>query len=126
MKIILAAIVLNTILNIILIHTIWVSWAALATWIGWIFIWVLSEITLWKKYATIFNYNFLIKNIAFMWVLWIILYYFITPLFEWLSRWNSFVFMWVIWLIWFSLFWLINWKELKWFIWEVKRIRNSS
>ena len=123
MKIILAAVVLNTILNIILIHFIWVSWAALATWIWWIFIWLLSEVTLWKKYFTQMNYSFLIKNIASMWLLWISFYYFITPIFEWLWRLHSFFIMWIISLVWFAIFWAINWKEFRGFIWEIKKLK---
>jgi O-antigen/teichoic acid export membrane protein len=124
MKIILSAVVFNAILNIILINIIWVSWAALATWIGWIFIWILSEHTLWKQYSTSFNYKFLLKNIFALGTLWIFFYYTVTPLFEWLSRIQSFFLMWLVWSIWFALFWAINWREWKAFIWEIKKFRK--
>ena len=125
MKITLFAVILNTILNIALIYLIWVSWAALATWIGWIFIWVLSEMSLWKKYFTQTNYPFLIKNIVFVWLLWILFYYFVTPIFEWLTRLNNFFFMWIVSVIWFTIFWMINWKEFKGFIWEIKKLKTK-
>lgn len=124
MKIIFSAVIFNAILNVILIHVIWVAWAALATWIGWIFIWILSEYTLWEKYSSSFQYKFLVKNIVCLWVLWILFYFFVTPLFEWLSRIHSFLLMGIIWIIWFTLFGILNWKEGKSFIGEIKRIRK--
>ena len=48
-KIILVAIAFNFILNIIFIKTIWVYWAALASWLWWSLIYIMSEYYLWKK-----------------------------------------------------------------------------
>jgi O-antigen/teichoic acid export membrane protein len=131
LKIILIALVFNFILNIILINWIdfinfewiWVYWAALATWFGWILISILSEIKLWKKYFSNFDYKFLIKNIIFLWILWVFSYTFINPLFEWSWRLNSLLIMFLIWIIWFSLFGLVNIKEFKGFILEVKKMK---
>ncbi len=122
-KIILVAIVLNFITNIIFINYLWVAWAALATWLGWLFIYTMSEITLWKKYFVKLDYNIILKNIFFMWLLWVFSYYIINPLFEWFNRWISFLIMLIIWIIWFALFWIINLKEFKWFILEIKKIK---
>jgi O-antigen/teichoic acid export membrane protein len=124
LKIILIALIFNFILNIILINTIWVYWAALATWIGWILIWVLSEMKLWRKYLSQFDYKFLTKNIIFMWLLWYFSYHFINPLIQWFWRLNSFWIMFLIWITWFSLFWLINFKDFKNFILEIKRMKK--
>jgi len=123
-KIIFISIVFNFILNLILINLIWVYWAALATWIWWILIWWLSELWLWKKYKTKFNYNFLIKNIIFIWILWIFSYYMINPLLKWLSRWNDFGLLFIIWIVWFFIIWLLNWKEFKFFVLEIKKLRK--
>ena len=122
-KIILVAIVLNFITNIIFINYLWVAWAALATWLGWLFIYTMSEITLWKIYFIKLDYKIIIKNIFFMWLLWILSYYLINPLFQWFNRWISFLIMLIIWIIWFILFWIINLKEFKWFILEIKKIK---
>jgi len=124
LKIISIALVFNFILNLILINYIWVEWAALSTWIGWILIWILSEIKLWKKYISKFDYLFFIKNIIFLAILWSLSYLYIIPLLDWLSRWISFWFLFVIWIVWFILFWIINYKEFKWFILEIKRIKK--
>jgi stage V sporulation protein B len=123
-KIVFIAIVFNFFTNLILINYIWVYWAALATWIWWILIWLLWEYYLWKKYRVKFNYKFLFKNLFFMWFLSFFAYYFLVPIFNWLGRINSFSIMLLIWVIWFTLFWIINYKELKSFILEIKKIKN--
>jgi O-antigen/teichoic acid export membrane protein len=98
LKIISLAIVFNAILNIIFIKFIWVYWAALATALGWIFIWILSEIKLGKKYFSNFDYNFLTKNIILMWLLWFILYnFFDLKFFENLWRFYSLIIFSLIW-----------------------------
>ena len=125
LKIILIALLFNFIANIIFINYIWVYWAALATSFGWILIWIMSEIKLWKKYFSHFDYIFLSKNIVLLWWLWIFSNYFIIPLFEWLSRWISFFYMFIIWLVWFGIFGIINFKELKGFIREIRRIKKK-
>ena len=124
LKIISIALVFNFILNLVLINYIWVEWAALATWFGWLLIWILSEIKLWKKYISSFNYLFFIKNILFLVVLWYLSNKFIIPLFENLSRWKSFWFLFVIWALWFIIFWIINYKDFNWFIWEIKKLKK--
>ncbi len=131
-KIISIALVFNFTLNLILINWIdyiwfegiWVVWAALATWIGWILIYVMSEIFLGKKYFVKIDFWFLAKNIFSMWILWLIFYRFITPIFEWYWRWTSFWLMFLIWIIWFIIFFLINFKEFKWFFSQIKNFRK--
>ncbi len=123
-KIISIAIVFNFIMNIILINYIWVYWAALATWIGWILIWWLWEYFLWKKYRVSLNYKFLTKNLFFIWLLWIFSYYYILPIFEWISRLSSLWLLSIIWVLWFIIFWVINKKELNFFILEIKKLKK--
>lgn len=133
LKIILIALAFNFIFNIILINWvdfigfewIWVYWAALATWLGWLLIWILSEIVLWKRYISKFDYIFFIKNISLLLIIWLLSYKFIIPLFEWLSRWTSFWFFSLIWLVWFIVFWIINYKDFKVFILEIKKLRKK-
>ncbi len=124
LKIILIALIFNFILNIILIQYMWVYWAALATSFGWILIWVLSEFKLSKKYLSHFDYKFLTKNIIFLWLLWVFSYYYIIPIFEWISRWKSFWILAIISMLWFGLFGIINKKDFSWFILEIKKIRK--
>jgi hypothetical protein len=87
-------------------------------------IWILSEIFLGKKYFVWFDYKLLAKNIFFMWLLWFISFQYLIPLFEWLSRLKSFGFLFIIWIIWFILFSIINKKEVKMFIWEIKKLKR--
>jgi len=123
-KIIFIAVIFNFILNLILIKYMWANWAALATGIWWILIWILSEVWLWKKYKIWFNYKFLTKNMIFIWLLWFFSYYLIIPFFKWLNRWYSFWLLFIIWIIWFTIIWFINWKEFKFFILEIKKLKK--
>lgn len=124
LKIISIALIFNFILNLILINYIWVEWAALATWFWWLLIWVLSEIKLWKKYISKFDYKFFTKNILFLIILWIISNNYILELFNWLNRPKSFILLFVISIIWFILFWIVNKSDFKNFIWEIKKVRK--
>ncbi len=123
-KIITIALIFNFFTNLIFINLIWINWAALATWIWWILIWSLSEYFLWKKYLVSFNYKFIIKNLFFIWILWILSYYFINPLFEWLNRLTSLWLLTIIWILWFSFFGIINFKEFKIFFLEIKKLKK--
>ena len=123
LKIISVALIFNFIANILLIKYFWVYWAALATSFWWILIWILSEMKLWRKYFTHFDYTFFTKNIIFLWLLWITSYYYIIPVFEWIWRWVSFWILAIIWILWFALFWILNFKEFRKFIIEIKKIK---
>ena len=123
LQIILIALIFNFVWNILLIKVMWVYWAALATSLWWILIWFLSEYKLWKKYFSHFSYLFFIKNITFLWLLWIFCYYYVVPMFDWLSRIYSMWIMSLIWVIWFWAFGALNFWEFKKFILEVKRVR---
>jgi O-antigen/teichoic acid export membrane protein len=123
-KIIAIAVVFNIVTNLIFIHLIWVYGAALATWIGWILIWVLSETYLWKTYRIQINYRSIYTNIFFMFILWIWSYIYVVPLFNDITRWPSFFYMSLISILWFGIFILINRKEFKILIQEIQRIRK--
>jgi len=114
-KIIFIAVVFNFIMNLILINLLWVYWAALATWIWWILIWILSEYFLWKEYKTKFNYKYLLKNILIMWTIWIFTFKFILIYFEWLSRINSMLLLTVFSIIYSWIFVIFNYSEFKFF-----------
>lgn len=120
-KIILVAFIFNFVLNIILINNIWVYWAALATSFWWILIWLLTEFYLWEEYRVKFDYKFFFKNLIFMWLLWLFLYYFIVPLFLWLDRLSSFLYLATTWIIWFFIFWIVNYNNLKAFYFNLKK-----
>ncbi len=124
LKITILAICINIILNIILIREIWVYGAALATWIWWLFIWLLSEISLWRKYFRKPDVKFLWKNILFMWVFWYIWYIILTPIITYDSRISSLIFLLWIGLLWVWCFCCINRHEYKLFIDEIKKIRS--
>jgi len=123
-KIICIAVIFNIITNLIFINLIWVYWAALATWLGWVLIWILSEYYLWNKFSIKFDYKFIWKNLFIMWFLWIFFNYYVIDIFEWLWRLMSLWIMSLIWFIWFLLFLILNIKEFKFFIWEIKKLKK--
>ncbi len=122
-KILAIAIIFNAILNIIFIRWIWVAWAALTTGFGWILIFMLSELFLWKKYRVIFDFQSLLKNLLFLGAWGGMLYYFWIWFFENLSRWQSFGILFLFSIIWFLFFIGTNFWMFKDFILEVKKIR---
>ena len=124
-QIIFIALVFNFIANIILINTIWVYWAALATWFWWILIWILSELYLWKKYFVSFDFKSILKNILILWTIWFLFYkYFLEYLSEF-SRIENLWFLAWFFFIWSILFILINKSDFKYFIWEVKKLKKG-
>lgn len=123
-KVILMAVGLNFITNLILIQYIWVGWAALATWIWWIFIWGMFEYYLWKDFYVKLDFIFIIKNILFLSSLWWILFIYILPIIEELSRIYAFFSLAILWMIWFWLFYAFNYNHFKWFILEIKKLRQ--
>ena len=119
-KIIYLAIILNIITNYILIKNLWVYWAALATWIGWLFIWIISEFKIDKKYRWIVDYVFLFKNIAIFSVIWLLINNYLSFSYTSFSKIELF---WIISLIWFSIFALfltLNLKDTKQLISNIK------
>ena len=123
--IILFWLLVNIITNIIFINLYGVAWAALATGIGWIVIWGLSEYFL-KDYYINYKWKYLFKNI---WVFALIsygLWIFIVPLFAELSRWIAFWLLAAISLLYFAVYGIVNKKDFEYFIGEVKKLRNKK
>jgi len=125
-KIVWIAILINFFLNLLFIKTIWVAWAALATWIWWILIFLMSEYTLWKKFFVKIDFLSLFKNIFLMWTFWFSLYFFQDKIFwETLRLWSLWILV-LIWIAWFWFFTLINLKDWKSFYWEVRKLRTKK
>ncbi len=122
-KILGIAIIFNTTLNIIFIKLLWVAWAALATAFGWVLIFVLSEIFLWKKYRVNFDFWNFFKNVIFLGIWALGFYYFGIGFFENLSRWQSFWLLFLFSIIWFWYFIGINYNMFRGFILEVKKLK---
>lgn len=125
LNIILITIVFNTILNFVLIKTIWVVWAALATWLWWVLIYVLSELKI-KEYYWGFDYKYLFKNIIVFSIIWFLMYLFIVPSLENFEN-KIMEFFILAWLgvIYFWIYFLINLGDFKYFLWEVKKTKRK-
>lgn len=126
LNIILIAIVFNTILNYVLIKWIWVAWASLATWMWWILIWLLSELKL-KEYRVSFDFKYLLKNVWVFSIIWIIMYYYVLPIFSLTNSriYECLILAWIS-IIYFALFAVLNITEYKYFLSEIKNIRKKS
>ncbi|MCP4524248.1 MAG: polysaccharide biosynthesis protein [Candidatus Gracilibacteria bacterium] len=123
-KIIGIALVVNIITNIIFIKLLGVAGAALATGIGWLLIWILSERVLGKKYKMSFDYKFIGKNIGVLGILGYVLHMFNPFIFSNISRGYDFLIMFIIGCVWYGIFTLLNIKEFKFFISEIKKIKK--
>ena len=126
-KILWIALIFNFFANLFFIQKIWVQGAALATWLWWVLIFLLSEIALWKNFRVKIDLKFLFKNIFFMWWMWGILFFYNEKIFwifwEIFRLWNFWM-IFLIWIIWFGIFSVLNFKEGKIFWWEVKKLRK--
>ena len=123
-KIISIALIFNFIMNLFLIKLIWVYGASLATWLWWILIWILSEYFLWKQYFVKLDYKFLFKNIIFMGFIWFLVNNYLLNIFEWINRINSLLYLVLFSMIYFIIFIIINIKEFKSFILEIKKLKH--
>ena len=109
----LIALVVNINLNILFLKYIWVEWAALATGLWWLLIFILSEYILWKKYRLSVHYANISKNIIILSTMWMFSHYYIVYYFEGLSRLESLgVFVWI-WILWLWIFTILNMTEMK-------------
>jgi O-antigen/teichoic acid export membrane protein len=120
------AIWINFITNIIFINIIWVEWAALATWLWWIFIWIMSNKILWEKYKTQIDYKYIWKNILLLIIMWTLIYFNLPTHFIEISRINLFFLCLLVWIIYFTIFFAFNYKDFKYFFYEIKKIRKDK
>ncbi|MDP5038974.1 MAG: oligosaccharide flippase family protein [Candidatus Gracilibacteria bacterium] len=126
LNIILIAIVFNFFANIILIKYIGVSGAALATGLGWILIWFLSELNL-KDFKSKFDYKYYLKNIFVFILIGIFIKIYILEIFANIDlRINQFFTLSIISLLYFSVFIIINKNDFKYFFGEIKKVRNKN
>ena len=122
--IIFISVLLSFIVNYILINSMWVNGAALTSGILWVFFWIMTEYVLWKQFKVKFDFKYLFKNISILWTIWVISYIYVIPLFIWLTRFESLLLFCFYSIIYFIIFIIINLKEFKIFLWEIKRIRK--
>ncbi|MDD3645892.1 MAG: oligosaccharide flippase family protein [Candidatus Gracilibacteria bacterium] len=125
LKIVSIGIIFNFITNIILIKLIGVYGAALATSFGWVLIWFLQEKVLGNEYKTNLDFKFIFNNLSIMTIVGTIIYFFSGNLVN-ISRVDSLIYLFIIGLIYFGLFVIINYKEFRFFILEIKRLRNDK
>jgi len=122
--IVLASIVINIILNFIGIYFLWVAWAALATWVSWVFVWAISEYMM-PEYRVWFDIKYIATNWVFFFLSGTILLWVILPLFSDTNRLMSFFLFLSVSAIFFTLFAAWNFWELRKFYGEVRKLRGG-
>ena len=124
LKITCLALVINIILNLIFLHIFGVAGAALATWIGWCFIFILSEIYLRRSYTTRYNFSSLFLNIVLLWALSASSYFLVANMFINMSRIETFLLLLAFGVIWLLFFGILNRKYFQVFLQEIKKLKN--
>lgn len=113
-------------MNLILINYLWAWWAALATWLWWILIWFLSELKL-KEYKVKIDFKYYMKNILIFIIIWIIFkIIFLGKLEELNNRFYEFLALLFISLIYFSIYIWVNINDFKYFLKEIKKVKNKN
>ena len=121
--IVLISIVVNIIANYLLIQTIGVAGAALGTWISWIIIWWLTEYVL-KDHRISFDIPYIWRNVFFLVIIWVVMYFWALPIFASFSRFWDFVLLSSITITFFIMFFIYNKSEVYKFISEVRKLKN--
>ncbi|MDD2870842.1 MAG: oligosaccharide flippase family protein [Candidatus Gracilibacteria bacterium] len=119
------AIIINFILNLVFIKLLGVVGSALATGIGWIYIRYMSEIKLGFEYKSKFNLKYVFKNIIFLSLIGIIIYFILPKEFTSISRIYLFFEVIVISIIYFICYLFINYGDFRFLILEIKRLRGK-
>lgn len=125
-RITIAAMFLNIITNIIFIKLLGVYGAALATGLGWIFMYTLSEFSIKSDYKSAISLTNLFKNLFVFTLLAICLYYIHSTLHLTDNRVYSFFILWALFLPWAWIFILTNYTMFWNFICEIKKIKWKS
>lgn len=117
------ALVINTILNYILIQQIWVSGAALATAIWWIFVWYMSEFVLSSHYKSSFSDYLQIGSIVLCIMVSCLSLYFQTYIWENIWRFQTSMILWWGATLWLSIFAIFHSSKIMSFY---RILRNKS
>jgi len=122
-KILWTAAIINIILNISLIHIIWIYWVIIST-IIWSFIITLLSIKIIKKEKINIkkDYKFIIKNLFLWWILAIILFFSKNVILH-NGRLETLIYVFITWILYITMIILFNLKEFKLFINEIKKVK---
>jgi len=115
---------INFLLNLVLIPNIWIIWAIISTIIGWWIIAFLAGKEILKEWIKInIDRTFWWKNLA-LWIIFSLVGFFTLQNYSFQSRLDSlWLFLWV-WLLYWIVILLVNWKEVRLFWKEVKKIKK--
>ncbi len=125
-KIIGIALLSNIILNLIFIQMRWVIGVIAATMISWIMLFYMSYKIIDKNKEIDFDRGYLIKNITYIWLLCIIIYYYKDSLFilEDVYRYKNLLYLVVISVIYYISIWAINYRNILLIKKEIQTLRK--
>ncbi len=124
-KILWSAALINFVLNLVLIPTIWTIWAIISTIIWWI---IMASLSVWeikKQWIQLkIDWKFVVKNLILAGFLGLIIYLWIVKNLSFESRLYDLLLILWIGIVYWTIILLWNFRELKLFINEVKKIRK--
>lgn len=123
LKITSIALWINIVLNIVLLNMIWVAWAALATGIWWLIIFLLSEFSLRREYSNSYNLKSIWYNFLLLLSMSVSSYIILGNYFMELSRVWTLLAMLGFGILWGLLFSLLNRSYLTALFIEIKKLR---
>lgn len=122
----------NIPLNLILIHIFenmaswyWTAWSSLAVGLSWIPLFYMSHRAT-KTHFSWFNWRFFFKILIISVSISMLLWYFAEPFLFWLQRLEMLISILLIWILYIIAIWSANIKELKLFLWELKKMRSKK
>ncbi len=117
----------NVLVNVVLFPYIWVYWAVVSTIFGWFLLWILSLRLVYRNCPIVIEWKFVLKNIAYFIVFGLVIFFSKDKVFVLADsqRFINFGILFGIGIVWYSVFWLINLKKIKYLIEEVKRLRRK-
>ncbi|EKD29896.1 MAG: hypothetical protein ACD_78C00222G0001 [uncultured bacterium (gcode 4)] len=124
-KILAIGLPINIILNLILIHFMWVAGSALAVGLSWVPIWYLSNRAT-RMYSNGFDVGFFTKNLLLTVIIGGAFWYLVTPLFVGISRTYGLGLVGIIAMVTIIPFILINKPELQLFVGELKKLKKGK
>jgi len=125
LRIITFIVLFNILSNYILIKIIWAYWAALATWIWWLLMWLWSEFYIHKQFPIDLELKHILLNIAWFLLIGIISFTYLLPLLhEWSRSTVLFTMIYVV-LLFIVLFYIINRNKIIALYKEIMTIYND-
>jgi len=113
----------NFVLNLILLNTIWIIWAVISTIIGWFIMLILLIKEVLKEWIQIkIDWKFIVKNLA-LGIIFGLTGYLALQNYPFQHRLTGLWLIFGVWLVYWIVILLVNWKEVRLFLNQVRSIK---